>query len=387
MNYKHTRIACYIGSVTQAIINNFLPLLFVMFNTDYDVTYAQLSFIILLNFSVQLLVDIASIKIATKLGTRAATVMAHFFCMVGMLLLSFLPTALPSAFLGICISVIFTAIGGGLIEVLVSPIMDRISVTKGRGHMAFLHSFYCWGQILVVLVSTFAIKFAGSSVWALATACWSVVPFFNAFFFMRVPMIEDAPPEQRIPLKELLSSKLFMLFVLLMLTAGASELIMSQWASTFAEQGLGLSKLEGDILGPCAFAFFMGFGRLMYALLSDKIGIRIVLLSCSVIAVLCYLAASLVDNSIISVLACALCGLGVSVMWPGVLSFASEHFPTGGNPLFGILAMAGDFGCAFGPWITGIIAGEGGLRTALLIATVFPVGSVLILLTRGIKNN
>ncbi len=379
MNYSKTRIACYTDYIVQAIINNFLPLLFVMFNTDYGVTYAQLGFLTLLNFSVQLGVDIASIKLAAKIGTRYSVVLANLLCGSGLVLLGILPRLIPNAFLGICIAVLFSAAGGGLIEVFVSPIMDRISGDMGKKFMSFLHSFYCWGQILVVLVTTAAILFFGKECWSFAAVCWSVIPFVCAVAFLRVPIVEDEPPEQRMNIGQLFRSGPFILFIILMFSAGASELAMSQWASTFAEQGLGLSKFTGDLLGPCAFAFCMGVGRIINSILPDRIGIKSVLIVCSIIAAASYLVASLCDNSIIAVLACALCGLGVSAMWPGVLSMSSAKFPHGGNAMFSLLAMAGDLGCSVGPWIAGIIAGIKDLNTALLCCTVFPLVSLAVL--------
>ncbi|MBQ8551026.1 MAG: MFS transporter [Clostridia bacterium] len=380
MNYNSTRTACYIGYVVQAIINNFLPLLFVMFNTDYGLSYTLLGGIVLLNFGVQLITDVASIKIVHMLGTKRSVILAHFMCALGLILLCVLPDLIGNAFIGICISVLFTAVGGGLIEVLISPVMDRISGDKGRGYMSFLHSFYCWGQILVVLLTTLAIFVFGLSVWRPLSLLWAVIPLFNGFFFIKVTVVEEEPPEQRTPLGAIMKNKTFFLIAVLMFAAGAAELAMAQWASTFAEQGLGLSKFTGDLLGPCAFAFFMGAGRIAYALLPERISMKSVLLVGGTIALGCYLTTSLVDNSIIAVIACALCGLGVSAMWPGSYTLASESFPHGGNAMFGILAMFGDLGASAGPWLAGVIASAKGLRPALLVCSVFPAISLVFLL-------
>lgn len=386
MTYRATRIACYVGYIVQAIVNNFLPLLFVMFNTDYGITYAQLSFVILLNFGVQLITDIASIKIVARFGTRRSVIGAHFLCATGLLLLSFLPRVIPSTFVGICISVLFYSVGGGLIEVLISPIIDRVSQGSGKAAMSFLHSFYCWGQILVVAVTTLLIRIAGSGVWQVASVFWAVIPFVNAFLLMRVPMAQDTQEDKSPSVKRFLQSRLFIVFIFIMFSAGASELAMSQWASTFAEQGLGLSKLKGDLLGPCAFAFLMGVGRIAASFLAEKISVRKLLTVCSVITAASYLAASLIDNGLIAVIACAVCGFGVSFMWPGLYSLAIEYFPSAGNAMFGLLAMAGDMGCSLGPWTVGIVAGFGGLKTALLVATVFPLISLFLLFAKSFNT-
>ncbi len=386
MSYKATRTACYIGYVIQAIVNNFLPLLFVMFNTEYGLDYSELGAIVLLNFSVQIATDLASIKIVALIGTAASVVLSNFLCALGLMMLGILPDLLGNAFLGICISVIISAVGGGLIEVLVSPIIDRISGDRGKSYMSFLHSFYCWGQILVVLLTTWAILVFGTGCWQFLAFFWAVVPFLNGFLFSKVPIVEDEPVNRRTPLKKIVRTRSFLLLAVIMFTAGASELSMSQWASTFAEQGLELSKFTGDLLGPCAFAFFMGSGRILHSLLPERISIRTVLLSCGVMTLGCYLAASLVENSIVAVLSCALCGLGVSAMWPGAYSLASKTFPHGGSAMFGLFAMFGDLGCSVGPWLAGLIAASKGLNTALLLCSVFPVILIVFLMLYR-KNN
>ena len=386
MNYSKTRTACYIGYIVQAVVNNFLPLLFVMFNTSYGLSYQKLGALVLINFGIQLVTDIASIKIVAKLGTKKAVILAHFLCALGLALLGVLPRLFSDTFAGICISVLFSAVGGGLIEVLISPVMDRISGERGRGYMSFLHSFYCWGQILVVLLTTLAIYMFGIGSWIYLAFFWALIPFVNAFIFIKVPIVEDEPKESRTPLGKIIKTKSFLLLMVLMFAAGASELAMAQWASTFAEQGLGLSKITGDLLGPCAFAFLMGAGRIIYALLPEKIGIRTVLLACGFITLACYLVSSLVDNSIVAVCACALCGLGVSATWPGSYTLASKTFPHGGNAMFGILAMFGDLGASAGPWLAGLIAAAKGLRPALLLCGIFPLMLIVFLILYR-KNN
>ncbi len=386
MNFKATRTACYIGYIVQAVVNNYLPLLFVMFNTQYGITYEGLGIIILLNFGIQLVTDLASIKIVGRLGTAKSVILAHFLCALGLALLGILPDLLPSAFLGICISVLFSSVGGGLIEVLISPVMDRISGSRGRAYMSFLHSFYCWGQVLVVLLSTITFFALGISSWRALAFFWAAIPLANAFLFLNVPIVEDEPEEKRTPLAKIIKTKSFLLLAVLMFTAGASELTMSQWASTFAEQGLELQKATGDLLGPCAFAFLMGAGRILHSLLPEKLGIKTVLFGCSLLTLTCYLVTALVDNSMVSVIFCALCGLGVSAMWPGTYTLASGTFPHGGNAMFGVFAMFGDLGCSVGPWLAGLIAAANGLNISLLVCAIFPLISIVFLMLYR-KNN
>ncbi len=380
MNYRLTRIACYISYIVGAVVCNFLPLLFVMFNTKYGVSYEELSLLIIINFVTQLATDVVSIKLFSRVGSRAMVMASNVLSCIGLILLALLPKVMSNTFLALCIAVIVFSVGGGLIEVMISPIIDRLPQPNSRGYMAFLHSFFCWGQIIVVLVTTVIIKLAGADSWPYISLMWAVIPFLNTFLLARVPIVEDVPEEERVPLKTLFSNKLFIVVVILMFAAGASELAMSQWASTFAEQGLGLPKMLGDILGPCAFALFMGVGRVSYPYIADRLGARKTLAACSALAVVCYLVAALSPNGIVSVLGCAMCGLGVSALWPGVYSLTSECFKTGGNAMFSTLAMAGDMGCSMGPWLVGMVAGGSGFKTAILIATAFPLISLIGLL-------
>lgn len=386
MSYKHTRVACYFSSITQATVNNFLPLLFVMFNTRFGVSLTQLSFVVFLNFVVQLGVDLTSIKIVKYISTRTAVVAAQFFCAAGFLLLGVLPQIMGNVFLAVCVSTVVSAVGSGLIEVMVSPLMLRVSENKGRSFMSFLHSFYCWGTILVVFFTTLAIKFFGDDVWVYATFFWGLIPLCNAFFFMRVPVVEDINESERTPVKSLMRKPSFLMLVGLILTAGAAEVVIASWASTFAETTLNLPKFTGDILGPCAFAFFMGLGRILSSFLSEKISTRKMLTFCAVVATACYLIAAFSDNSIIAVLACALCGLGVSIMWPASCSLAGEMFPSGGNAMFGVLATSGDIGCIVGPWLAGLIAARNDFKIALAVCTVFPLLHLIILIASKIKS-
>lgn len=394
--YMSTKIACYTGYFVQAIINNLAPLFYVVFQNEFGINYTKISWLIMLNFVTQLFVDIISVKIIGKLGYRVSIVLAHVFSSVGLFLLGILPRAMENNYIGLIIPIIIYATGSGLIEVLVSPIVEGLPLENKSGEMSLLHSFYCWGQMSVVLLTTIAIKFAGSSNWIYAPMLWAIIPFINMFMFMKVPIFPPVPEgEDEMKVRELFKSGTFILLSLLMLCSGASELAMSQWASTFAEKSLGVDKLTGDLLGPCLFAFLMASGRVVFGMVGDKIDIKKVLGFSAGLCVAAYLISTLSKNPIASLIGCGLCGLSVATMWPGVFSFASKIFPRGGTPLFAMLAVFGDFGCAFGPWLAGVVS-DGvrassididPLKFGLSIAVVFPVTMIITIAILSKKKN
>lgn len=381
-----TKIACYTGYFVQAIINNLAPLFYVVFQNEFGINYTKISWLIMLNFVTQLFVDIISVKVISKLGYRVSIVLAHIFSSVGLCLLGILPRAMENSYIGLVIPIIIYAIGSGLIEVLVSPIVEGLPLENKSGEMSLLHSFYCWGQMSVVLLTTVAIKFAGSANWVYAPICWAIIPFINMFMFMKVPIFPPVPEgEDEMKVSELFKSGTFILLAVLMLCSGASELAMSQWASTFAEKSLGVDKLTGDLLGPCLFAFLMASGRVVFGLAGDKIDIKKVLGFSAALCVASYLISTLSKNPIASLIGCGLCGLSVATMWPGVFSFAAKIFPRGGTPLFAMLAVFGDFGCAFGPWLAGVVS-DGvrastidfdPLKFGLAVSVIFPVTMIV----------
>ncbi|MBQ8575145.1 MAG: MFS transporter [Clostridia bacterium] len=384
--YTSTKIACYTGYFVQAIINNLAPLFYVIFQEEFGINYTKISWLIMLNFVTQLAVDIASVKVIAKLGYRTSIVLAHVFSAVGLFLLGNLPRAMDNHYLGLVIPIIIYATGSGLIEVLVSPIVEGLPLENKSGEMSLLHSFYCWGQMSVVLLTTIAIKFAGGENWVYAPMLWAIIPFINMFAFMRVPIFPPVPEGQdEMKVSELFKSGTFILLALLMLCSGASELAMSQWASTFAEKSLGVDKLTGDLLGPCLFAFLMASARVVFGLVGDKIDIKKVLTLSAALCVAAYLLATLSSSPIASLIGCGLCGLSVATMWPGVFSFAAKIFPRGGTALFAMLAVFGDFGCAFGPWLAGVVSDSvrasalefDPLKFGLLIAVIFPLTMII----------
>ncbi len=362
-NYRPTKIACYIGYVTQAIVINLAPLFFVIFSDKYGIDNASLGTLVLITFVVQILTDITAVKLTTKISLRSCAIWAHIFSATGLALLGILPNIIPHTFTALLISSVIYSIGGGLIEVVISPIVDAIpvEVTEGVGGakaaaMSLLHSFYCWGQMSVVLITTFILSFIGNDNWIFIPFIWALIPFFNIFAFIRVPFPRFISESERTPIKKIVTTRLFIVCAVLMICSGASELAVSQWASMLAEKGLGVDKVTGDLLGPCAFAFCMGIGRMVYGILGSKLPLAKALLASSSLCVAGYLMITLFQNPIVALLGCSVCGLSVSLMWPGVLSLTSREFSHGGAVLFSLLAICGDIGCSVGPWLTGLVS-------------------------------
>jgi len=402
LNYNRTRIACYIGYVTQAIVNNLAPLLFILFQQSFGLSYEKIGTLIFVNFVTQLIVDTLAAKYCSRIGYRPSVLAAHFCSALGLILMGVLPFLLEDAYLGLIFAVICYAIGGGLIEVLISPIIEGLPSDGSRaGAMSLLHSFYCWGQVAVVLISTLALRGMGGSSWRLLPILWAAVPLINFFLFLRAPIMPVPEEEGGASMRSLLSQPLFLVSLLLMLCAGASELTMSQWASLFAQKGLGVSKTVGDLLGPCLFAVLMGIGRVVYSLFSERVDLRKLLTASSMLCVVCYLTAVFSPLPILGLAGCAVCGLSIAIMWPGCLSLTSARFPRGGLMMFGMLAIFGDLGCASGPWLAGLIsdfacrltdtaarfsldADAFGLKCGLLVGVLFPL--VLIVALQSSKD-
>lgn len=388
--FKKTIFACYRGYVTQAIVNNLAPLLFIIFQTRFSLSFEMIGNLILLNFGTQLAVDVIVVKFAEKIGYRRLVILAHMLCAAGLIALSVLPNVMGVPFAGMVIAVILYAMGGGIIEVMINPIVDAIPGDDKASAMSMLHSFYCWGQVLVVLLTTLVLGWIGQDLWVLLPVAWAALPIYNAFRFAKVPMMPPVAEHEKIPIKKMLASKVFIIAMVLMLCAGAAELTMAQWASLFAEKAVGVSKVMGDLLGPCLFAALMGVGRTIYGVFGKKINLTLALAVSSVLCMLSYLMAALSGNPAMSLAGLALCGFAVSIMWPGVVSYSASHFAAGGTAMFGILAIFGDFGCSVGPWVMGMVSGsveaapglltglggltpdQLGLKVGLFAAVVFP---------------
>ena len=378
-DYGHTIYASYIGYITQAIVNNFVPLLFLTFQSQYDISLEMLGLLVTINFGVQLFVDFIAAKFIDKIGYRIAIVAAHIFSGFGLIGLAVFPEVLPP-YAGIVLAIIFYAIGGGILEVLVSPIVEACPTTKKEAAMSLLHSFYCWGHVFVVLASTLFFTLAGIENWKWMAVIWSIVPFANAVYFSIVPIANIVEDGKGMSIKELFKNKTFWILFLLMICSGASEQGMSQWASAFAESGLKVSKTVGDLAGPCLFAVLMGTSRALYAKLSDKISLKAAMVGSGCLCIACYLLAAFAPHPVLGLIGCAVCGFSVGIMWPGTFSLASNSLPAGGTAMFAFLALAGDLGCGSGPTIVGAVAERFGddLKIGVLSAVAFPILLVIV---------
>ena len=405
-NFKNTVFACYRGYITQGIVNNLSPLFFVLFQNKFGISYSLISALILCNFVTQVITDMLSVKYVDRIGYRKSAVIAHALAFLGLVMQGTLPNVLPAPYVGLVLATIVNGVGGGLIEVIISPIVDSCLGDAKASAMSLLHSFYCWGQVGVVLITTLLLRLIGKDLWFIIPILWSLLPLYNLFRFLKVPLMPTVPEEEKTPLKTLFTSKIFLVALLLMLCAGASELAMSQWSSLFAERALGVTKVIGDLLGPCLFAVFMGIGRTIYGVWGEKIHLTGAMVFCAALCILCYLGTALFENPWLSLLSCALCGFSVSLMWPGTFSLTSAAYPKGGTAMFGILAVLGDVGCSVGPALMGAVSGavsgnakiaasfpnltadQLGLKSGMLFSAVFPAFILIgvLLLTRFHKS-
>ena len=374
--YNRTITACFVGYIVQAIVNNFVPLLFLTFQRSYQIPLSQITLLVTFNFGIQLLVDILSVGFVDRIGYSASMLIAHVMAAAGLVCLTILPELMPNPFGGILMAVMVYAVGGGLLEVLVSPVVEACPSDNKEKAMSMLHSFYCWGHVGVVLLSTLFFKVFGIDNWKVLALIWAVVPLGNALVFTRVPMatlMEEG--EKGLGLKELFGIRLFWVLLIMMICAGASEQAVSQWASVFAEKGLGISKTAGDLAGPMAFGILMGISRAFYGKYGDRIHLeRFMIYSC-MLCILSYLGISLLPFPLLSLAACAICGLSVGIMWPGTFSKASAALPKGGTALFALLALGGDVGCSGGPTLVGAVSSALGdeLKMGVLAGVIFPV--------------
>lgn len=374
--YQKTMYACFVGYIVQAIINNFVPLLFLTFESTYQIPLSRITMLITINFGIQLLVDLLSAGFVDRIGYKTSIIIAHAASAAGMLGLVVLPGLLPNAYAGLLISVSIYALGGGLIEVLISPIMESCPTENKEKAMSLLHSFYCWGHVGVVLLSTLFFRIFGIENWRILTCLWVAVPVANAVVFSGAPvapLVEEG--EKGMSILALCKSRVFWLLMLMMLCAGASEQSVSQWASTFAERGLGVGKTLGDLAGPMAFAILMGSARAFYGKWGDRINLDKFMTGSGLLCIVSYLCISLAPSPFLSLAGCAVCGLSVGIMWPGSFSKAAASIKNGGTALFALLALAGDLGCSGGPTLVGYVSGMASddLKKGILAAIVFPV--------------
>ncbi|MDD6192100.1 MAG: MFS transporter [Lachnospiraceae bacterium] len=379
-NYQNTMYACFVGYIVQAIINNFVPLLFLTFEKSYGIPLNQITMLITFNFGIQLVIDLLSAKFVDKIGYRISIVLAHIFSAAGLICLVILPDICANAFVGLLISVVIYAVGGGLIEVLISPIVESCPSDNKEKAMSLLHSFYCWGHVAVVLISTLFFKIWEIEHWKILALIWALIPIANGIVFCKVPiasLMEEG--EKGVSIKELFQNKVFWILMLMMVCAGASEQGVSQWASTFAEQGLGVTKAIGDLAGPMSFAILMGSARAFYGKFGDRMDLDKFMLGSSVLCVLSYLCISVSPSPVLSLVGCAVCGLSVGILWPGTFSKASVALRKGGTAMFALLALAGDVGCAGGPTVVGFASGlaSDDLKKGILAGMGFPIFMLL----------
>ena len=390
-NYKHTLYSCFAAYITSAVINNFVPLLFFTFQTVYKITTAQLGFLVSLNFIIQMFVDWLGSKIADKFNYRKIIITALCASALGLISLAVLPAVMANKLLSLTVAVVFYAMGSGMIEVIVSPMTEALPTKNKDTVMSLMHSFYCWGQMLTVLSSTLFFSVFGIQKWHYLAALWAIVPVCTAISFIGAPIYTlDSSKSDELKMSKLIKSKAFLLFALLMVCSGASELGMSQWASYFAETGLKVSKTVGDLLGPCMFALFMGLSRVFYAKFGANLNLIKFLKYSAVLCVIGYGTATLIPNPVMGLLGCAMCGMSVGLMWPGILSLSSSVMPGAGASLFAILAMFGDIGCFLGPETVSVGASfltlnSSPIKAGLLCAVVFP--SVMLVCIKFLERN
>lgn len=374
--YHKTIYACFLGYIVQAIVNNFVPLLFLTFEETYQIPLSRITLLVTINFAVQLLVDLLAIGFVDRIGYRVSILIAHIFSAGGVLLLTVLPDRCSEPFVGLLIAVIIYATGGGLLEVLVSPIIESCPTDNKEAAMSLLHSFYCWGHVGVVFLSTVFFAVFGIDNWKIMAIIWACIPLANTILFAKVPIAPlIGEGEKGLAIKELYSKKLFWLFLLMMICAGASEQAVSQWASTFAEKGLGVSKTIGDLAGPMFFAICMGLSRAYYGKFGEKINLQLFMIGSSMLCVVSYLGIVFFTIPALGLISCGIAGLSVGIMWPGTFSMASASIKRGGTAMFALMALAGDLGCAGGPTVVGMVSSHfsDNLQMGTLAAIVFPV--------------
>ena len=380
--YQKTLIACYLGFITQAIAANFAPLLFLTFHRTYQISLGRIAFISTAFFFTQLLIDLFCAKYVDKIGYRKSVVASEIFSAAGLIGLAFLPSLLPDPYVGIMISVIIYAMGSGLIEVLVSPIVEACPFDNKDSVMSLLHSFYCWGSVGVILLSTIFFAIFGIENWRILSCVWALIPLFNTFNFISCPIESLTEEGEGFSIRQLFHIPIFWIALILMVCAGASEISMAQWASAYVESALGISKNIGDIIGPCLFAIMMGISRFFYGKYGEKLDLMKFMIASGILCLICYLLAALAPLPFLNLIGCGLCGFSVGIMWPGTISIASQKIPLGGTAMFAFLAMAGDLGGAVGPGIVGLVtqAANDNLKIGVLAGCVFPAVLVLSVL-------
>lgn len=375
-HYLTTKISGYIGFFVQAVVNSFLPILFIALQDVYALNYKQLATLMFFNFFAQMFIDAVTPLILERIGYRKGAFLSQFAAFAGLALLSVLPNIM-SPYIAMIICITIYAVGSGFTEVILSPMIEMLPTRNKSGNMAVLHSFYCWGQACTVALTTALVYIFGFKNWFIIPLIWSAIPFVNMWSFLKVPIVEPDPEKKTATFSELIRDRRFLIFMVMMFCGGASEIAMAEWASIFAQNALGVSKAVGDIAGPCAFSLFMGLGRIFYAKYSKKVSFLKLLIALNILGFICYMAVAVCDIAAVSLVFCALCGFTVSVSWPGIYSMGAASFKNGGAVMFSALAMCGDTGCCLGPWIVGAVADRYSLNLGFGIAAIFPIVIVL----------
>ena len=375
LDFKHTKLACYISAFSQAIVCNFMPLLFVIFNQDYKIALYLVTILATVNFVMQFTMDFISLFFIDKVSYRTTIIIAHLLASAGLLVLGLIVPYAKNTYLAIIISVLLFSAGGGIFEVLISPIIEACPSDNKAASMSLVHSMYGFGCVAVIIITNILLFILGKENWYKIATFWAILPLLNTIYFCFVPINKVVENSKRTPMHKLIKKKSFLIFFLIMFCSGATEIAMSQWASAFAESSLGISKALGDILGPCIFALMLAFSRVLYSKLASKINLAKYLLCCGIATVFLYIFAAVIPFKFVAITACGLCGFTAGIMWPGTLSLAANAFPTGGAAMFGLFALAGDLGCTLGPTTVGMVSSAfgGNLRTGLMISCIFPI--------------
>ncbi len=394
MSYKTTYYAACTGFGVQAIVINLSPLLFLTFQKQFDISFAQIGMLVTCNFVIQMLIDMSSALFVDKIGYRKAAILSQLSAAIGLAGLGVFPEITPNAYMGIIVATVFLGIGGGLMEVVGNPIVESLPINIRSADLSFMHSFYSWGLVAVVLLSTVFFSVFGIENWKILTALWAIVPVVNAIVFSKTPIVSPKPEDEKLSFTGLFKTKVFWVLLVLMVCAGVSEQAISQWASLFAEAGLGVSKSMGDILGPCLFAVLMGISRVYYAKANHGMNLRKFIMYSACLCVISYVIVVFSPFPVVSLLGCGLCGLSVGIMWPGVVALAAKYCPKGGTAMYSMLALFGDIGCSLGPTMVGLVAGvsdgvtnmaiftsgnadEIALKIGILSTIVFPIAMVV----------
>lgn len=397
--YNLAKYACYLGSGGMAIVSVLSPLLFVTFRELYGISYTLLGLLVVANFLTQLSVDLIFSFFTKYFNIHKTVRTMPIITFSGLLIYTLMPLIFPEyVYLWLIIGTIVFSASAGLGEVLLSPVIAAIPSDNPDREMSKMHSAYAWGCVAVVVISTLFLKLAGTHNWQFLALLLSLLPFANAIIFAKAKLPEISINQDAEKGGVSFKNKgIIMCFVCIFL-GGATEVTMSEWVSNFIESGIGLPKVVGDILGVAMFAAMLGIGRTIYA----KIGKNIssVMLFGMAGSTVCYIVASLSLNPVTGLIACAVTGLCVSMLWPGTLIYAEENFPKLGVAVYALMAAGGDLGASVAPQLVGVLsdkiavmnfaeilaqklcitAEQVGIRAGMLAAAVFPLLGVVVIL-------